>query len=178
MVTNSYNLQNPERCSSTEARAFDFWIGNWDIDQKLLQQDGTWLNFDAKTSVSFALDGCAIIEHWDGMVQFFWEGMQDPEPMKALSVRSFDAQTGKWLIYWMDSRTPNFGTPYIGGFSKDNGEFFREWEVPQGKRIGRITFSNITPDSVGWELAVSSDERQTWSAIWIMEMHRTEKGSV
>lgn len=163
-----------EKCISPEARAFDFWIGEWNIQQKILEQDGTWLEFDAKTSVSPALDGCAILEHWEGTVQFFWEGMQSAEQMKGLSVRAYDPGTGKWYIHWMDSRTPRFGIPFIGSFENGKGEFFRAWETTQGKRIGRITFSDITSASVHWDLAVSSDEGQNWSTIWIMEMNRSE----
>ena len=168
-------MNNVEKCNSPEARAFDFWIGEWNIRQKILKQDGTWLNFDAKTSVSPTLDGCAILEHWEGMVQFFWESMQSAEQMKGLSVRAYDPKTDKWYIHWMDSHTPHFGNPYSGGFERGKGEFFRKWETPQGKRMGRITFSDITPDSVHWDLAVSSDEGQSWTTLWIMEMVRSNK---
>ncbi len=163
------------RCHSPEARAFDFWLGDWRIEQKILRQDGTWLELDAKTSVSPALDGCALIEHWEGSVQFFWEGMQSVEPMQGLSVRSYDPTARKWNIYWMDSRAPQFGAPYSGNFAEGEGKFFREWETPNGKRMGRITFSDIRPDRVHWELAVSSDEGRNWSILWIMDMSRAGK---
>jgi hypothetical protein len=65
----------------------------------------------------------------------------------------------------MDSRTPRFDTPYVGNFVGGQGEFFREWETPQGKRTGRITFSDITTDSVYWELAISSDEGHTFPGL-------------
>jgi len=158
--------------NSSAAHAFDLWIGNWRIQQKFLRQDGTWLELPAKTSVSPALDGRALVEHWQGEVQFFWEGMESVEQMQGLSVRSYDPKTEKWYIHWMDSRTPRFNTPYVGNFVTGRGEFFREWETPQGKRIGRITFSDITTDSVHWELAVSSDDGHTWRAIWVMNMDR------
>lgn len=165
---------NLQRCNSPEARVFDFWIGDWNIQQKILSQDGTWLDLQAKTSVATDLDGCAILEHWEGSVQFFWEGMQAPESIKGLSVRSYDERSGRWYIHWMDSRMPSFGAPYIGRFDDDKGVFFREWETPQGKRIGRITFSDITPTSVHWDLAVSSDNGESWTVLWIMEMQRVE----
>lgn len=167
-------MEKQKRCNSPESREFDFWIGDWNIRQKVMRQDGTWLALDARTSVSPALDGCALIEHWEGKVQFFWEGMRSVQPMKGLSVRSYDPATGKWFIHWMDSRTPHFGTPYTGNFQEGKGEFFSEWETSQGKRMGRITFSNITRGSVHWELAISSDEGQTWTTIWVMEMSRRE----
>lgn len=159
-------------CGSAEAREFDFWIGDWDIRQKILRQDGTWLELDAETSVAATLDGCALVEHWTGSVQFFWEGMQAPEPMQGLSVRAFDPESRKWHIYWMDTRTPSFGSPYTGAFDSGRGEFFREWETPQGSRTGRITFSDMTADAVRWELAVSSDAGDSWTPLWIMEMRR------
>jgi len=161
-------------CPAPEAHQFDFWIGDWDIRQQILQADGTWLPFEAHTSVSPTLGGCALIEHWEGTVQFFWEGMEAPEPMRGLSVRAYDPGTGTWAIHWMDTRHPVFQTPYTGGFQDaDHGTFFREWESPQGRRTGRITFTRVAPDSVDWELAFSKDDGATWTALWRMAMHRS-----
>ena len=97
--------------------------------------------------------------------------------LEGLSVRAFDEQRGEWLIHWMDSRQPAFGSPYAGNFVDGRGEFFRGWSTPRGNRVGRIVFSNITPDSVHWELAVSSDGRKTWTTLWVMEMRRSHQSS-
>jgi hypothetical protein len=164
--------QSIESTPAMEARAFDFWIGDWNIQQKILQKDGTWLELKARTSVSKTLNGSALIEHWEGQVQFFWEGMQKPELMKGLSVRAYDPQTRKWYIHWMDTRRPFFGTPYSGGFDQGRGEFFRTWQTPEGERMGRITFSNISSNSVDWELAISKDDGKSWSTLWTMHMER------
>lgn len=61
--------QSPLDCGGPQARAFDFWIGEWDIRQRILKEDGAYLELPAKTSVSIALDGCALIEHWEGEVK-------------------------------------------------------------------------------------------------------------
>lgn len=127
---------------------------------------------EARTAVSKALDGCAVVEHWEGTVQFFWEGMEAPEPLKGLSVRAYDPRSGKWYIHWMDTRSPRFGPPYAGRFQGGRGEFFRESQTPQGTRRARITFSDITADSVRWELAISRDEGKSWVTLWTMEMER------
>lgn len=160
-------------CTSPEARAFDFWIGDWTIEQKIRAQDGSWLTLPARTSVSPALDGCALLERWEGQVQFFWEGMEAPEPIEGLSVRAYDPASGEWRIHWMDTRSPRFGPPFAGGFREGRGEFTRERETPQGKRLTRISFSDVTEDSVRWELAVSGDEGASWSTLWVMDMRRT-----
>jgi hypothetical protein len=159
-------------CGEAPARAFAFWVGDWNIRQQILREDGTYLELPAKTSVTVALDGCALIEHWEGEVQFFWEGMQKPESMKAISVRAYEPQTRKWYIHSMDTRSRRFDTPYVGDFADSRGEFYREWSTPAGTQIGRIVFSNVSADSLHWSLAVSSDGRQSWTTLWIMEMRR------
>lgn len=167
--------QNGAEHTEIQRNAFDFWIGDWDIQEEILQQNGAWLPLRAATTVSPTLDSLALIEHWEGDVRFFWEGMQSPEHMKGLSVRSYDSHAGTWSIYWMDTRNPSFGQPYIGRFEKEKGEFFKEWDSPEGKRTGRITFISVAPDSVHWDLAVSKDDRTTWTTLWIMEMSRKEQ---
>jgi len=164
-------------CPGSGARAFDFWIGEWDITQKILRQDGSWLELPARTSVTASLDGCALIERWSGEVLFFWEGMERPETMKGLSVRAHDPESNAWNIHWMDTRSPRFGSPYVGTFAAGRGEFFREWETPQGPRVGRITFSEIRKNTVNWALAISTDERRTWQTMWTMAMRRRRAGN-
>ena len=165
-------------CPGAAARAFDFWIGDWDVRQRILRKDGTWLELPARTSVAPALDGCALIERWRGRVSFFWEGMGEPEAMDGLSVRAFDPRAGKWFIHWMDTRAPRFGTPYAGNIVDGRGEFFRDLETPSGRRVGRITFSAISADAVDWALAVSDDDKDTWRTLWTMHMRRVSPGRV
>lgn len=166
----------PLGCRDPGARGFDFWAGSWDIRQQLLQSDGTWLELPAATRVYPILGGCALAEEWSGPVQFSWEGMSTPEPMRGYSVRIFDPAATTWSIFWMDSRTRRVDSPYVGGFAGGRGEFFREWTSPAGRRMGRISFESLKPDTVLWELAVSSDGGGTWVAIWTMAMHRRPGG--
>ena len=163
-------------CSSSASHAFDFWIGDWDIRQQILRQDGSWLPLEAATSVTRALDGCALVESWRGQVMFFWEGMTAPEATSGLSVRAYNPKTSKWYIHWMDTRSPRFGEPYSGTFVDGRGEFFRTVDTPDGKRMDWITFSDVSAGSVSWELAVSHDEGRTWRTIWKMRMTRRPSG--
>ncbi len=163
-------------CASAAARAFDFWIGEWEIAQQILRPDGTWIDLPARTSVTATLDGCALVEHWHGEVLFFWEGMKTPEAMSGLSVRAYDPTSSKWYVHWMDTRSPRFGEPYVGTFAKGIGVFFQRITTPDGTRLGRITFSDIAADSVRWALAVSTDEGGTWRTLWTMRMRRSIPG--
>lgn len=162
-----------QSCPDPVARQFDFWIGDWDIRQKILHSDGTWIELPAKTSVRRELRGCAIVEHWEGEVQYFWEGMTAPEQIEAISIRVADPDTGEWQIQWLDTRSPVLAPGYTGSFEEDGiGRFYRETEGPNGPQLARIIFSDITDDSVHWDLAISNDDGDNWLTLWIMEMKK------
>jgi hypothetical protein len=168
--------QTPPPCLAEEARQFDFWLGDWDIRQKIREADGGWLSLPARTSVSSVLDGCALLEHWEGDVRFYWEEMDAVEHIEGLSVRSYDPGAGQWCIYWMDSRHPQFGPPYCGGFADGHGDFTQERSTPAGVRLMRIRFSELGGDAVRWELAIGDAEGTSWTPLWIMEMQRSAPG--
>jgi hypothetical protein len=170
------SVTTPAACASAEAREFDFWIGDWKIDQRILRADGSWLSLPARTSVSSVLEGCALLERWQGEVQFDWEQMQRPEAMRGLSLRSYDPKQGQWQIHWMDTRHPLFGAPFVGGFRDGRGEFLRA-PASAGDPQTRIVFSDVRAGSVHWELAISRDG-QKWTTVWTMDMRRSAPEAV
>ena len=111
-------------CNSPEAHLFDFWIGDWDIQQKIIRKDGTWLELKAQTSVAPILNGCALEEHWSGNVEFFWDGMQSVKYMEGFSIRYYDHRKGKWNIRWLDNNNLFMGSGSEGNFNNGKGEFF------------------------------------------------------
>ncbi len=161
-------------CNSPESRQFNFWIGDWDIQQKILNKDGSWLETNAHTSVSSILNGCALEEHWEGDVKFFWNGMDSIEHMKGFSIRYFDSKKNEWNIHWLDNKNLQMGTGFTGNFKNGKGEFFRETNNANENSISRITFSNFKKNSVHWDLSFSKDNGETWTTLWIMDMKRRE----
>ncbi|MBP6013740.1 MAG: hypothetical protein KBA31_16050 [Alphaproteobacteria bacterium] len=159
-------------CTDEGSHEFDFWIGHWRIEQRILQQDGSWREFAAANTISKSPDACVVVEHWSGDVLFFWDGMQTPENIWGVSVRAFDPATRSWIVYWMDKRSPKFGDGFVGRFVAGRGEFFRTLNTPDGKRTTRITFENAPGGNVHWELASSSDGGVQWVRLWTMIMHR------
>lgn len=164
--------QTPQHCAGAQFREFDFWLGEWEIAQQIRATDGEWLSAPAQTSVAASADGCVVIEHWSGEVEFFWEGMSAPERIWGFSVRRFDPVANSWSIYWMDQRRPEFEAPYVGGFTGGEGAFYREVEAPDGARTLRITFAQVAEGGVDWELAVSADHGASWTPLWRMAMRR------
>jgi len=166
--------QNHNSCDSPEAKQFDFWIGDWSIDQEILQKSGEWLKLKAETKVSRVWDGCALIENWKGNVQFFWEGMDQPEKMRGYSLRYFDAVKKKWTITWYDDRSQK-ATFFEGIFVDSVGKFYRNSTSTEGKdMITRIIFSDISASFVKWQLSVSNDNGKSWTLLWAMNMRKKE----
>ena len=57
-------LPEPGRAGEL-ADGFDFWIGEWEIAQRILGSDGEWVELPARTSVAPALDRRAVVERRD-----------------------------------------------------------------------------------------------------------------
>jgi hypothetical protein len=158
-------------CQSTAFGAFDFWLGAWAIEQKLPAGDGEWRTLPARNQVTKSRDGCSVIEHWHGQVQFPWEGMTSPEHIWGFSVRAYDPKQGIWRIYWMDQRRPYFETPFVGSVLDRRGEFYREPSDSSHQRRMRLIMHAVGGDHVHWQLSAEG-QPGTWTPIWIMEMTR------
>jgi hypothetical protein len=100
--------------------------------------------------------------------------MKEIKPMKGFSLRYYNVKDKKWHIHWMDNFNLTLGDGAAGNFTNGKGVFFSESDTPKGKRFSRITFSDITDNSVHWDLATSGDGGNNWTVIWIMEMSRAE----
>lgn len=162
-----------ETCSSEQHREFDFWLGHWEITQRVVSADGQVIELPARTVVTRAASGCALVEHWTGKVQFPWEGMERPELMHGISVRYFHQREKRWYIHWLDSRNVHFGDPFVGGFENGVGTFTVIRDTPEGPRRTRILFRQLADDHVSWSLAVETGEDE-WHTPWTMDMHRVE----
>ena len=141
------------------ARQFDFWIGKWDVNLRIRQPDLSWRDSIRATAYIYpVLGGKAIVELWDS------------QPIKGFSLRYFDRQRKKWVLF-LDWPSPNRSSisSLAGGFRHGRGEFFSH----QGEQLSRYTFSDITKDSLRWDDAFSKDGGKTWTHNWIMEFQRT-----
>lgn len=160
-------------CPAPEARQFDFWIGEWDVQNwhrnPQTPNDATWYDTGVATNRVYAiLDGCAIVEHWMGRLSY--------GTTHGFSVRAYDPEQDQWVLvlYWPNATGGTFGT-LEGIFQHGRGEFYSDYTDAQGQQVeNRYSFSDITPEAFRWDAATSTDSRVTWKPGWIMEFSRRD----
>ncbi len=157
-------------CSETDARQFDFWVGDWNVHNRNRQpgsDNPAWFDTgEATDRVESVLDRCAVIELWRGRLTF--------GDLLGFSLRAFNPLSHEWdlLLLWPPPDHPRFGLLH-GSFHHRRGEFFFDSADAEGRPIrNRYTFSDISRESLRWDSAVSSDKGLSWKTTWIMEFTR------
>lgn len=152
-------------CAAPQARDFDFWRGEWNVVNRYLTPDGWVEAGTAEVRVYSALAGCLTIEQWRGNL--------GTSEIVGFSARAWDERAGHWvlLLNWPQPDSPSFST-LEGTFRHGRGEFFADGLDAEGNpRHTRFSFSDISPDSLRWDQAVSAD-RENWRTTWIMDYSR------
>ena len=147
-------------------RQFDFWLGQWDVHNRFIAEDGSERIVEAEALIWPALDGQVVVEHW--------RSLSDAWPMRGFSMRAYNPATDRWTIAlcWPGQGPARIGV-MEGRFRNGRGEFFPP-DTPEGDRpTSRFTFSDAGPNSLRWDGAspVGDDER-AWRTNWIMEWSR------
>lgn len=84
-------------CAAPEHRAFDFWVGEWDV--YVTGAD----SLAGRSSIRNEDAGCVITEHWTSA----------RAPYTGQSVNIYDRATRQWNQYWVDSTGEV--TRFVGG---------------------------------------------------------------
>ena len=151
-------------CADSSHRQFDFWLGDWVVDNRqrnpatpddpTLHPMGT-----AAARVHSILDGCAIVEHWEGY-------LVPDRHVLGFSLRMFDPETGRWrvLLNWPVPGAPSF-FQIEGSFDGDTASFV--FPRPAGG-YARYRFLDTTTDRPRWEGAAAESADGPWSPFWVM----------
>ncbi len=151
---------------------FDFLVGNWHGQHRKLKEklanSHDWEAFDGTLRMRKLMDGYANVD--DNV-------FNTPEgTYRGVGLRSYDAKTGQWAIWWLDGRDP-FGEldpPVKGHFENGIGTFYST-DTLRGKPIRvRFVWSKITPTTAHWEQAYSADDGKTWEVNWTMDFTREQ----
>lgn len=88
--------------------------------------------------------------------------------IEGVGLRLYDPRSHQWSLNWANSQDGIFQKPMVGEFKNGRGEFY-DREVFNGRAIFvRNNFSDITPNSRGFEQAFSDDGGKTWQTNWMM----------
>jgi hypothetical protein len=166
----------PTVAASTGAGAglhdFDFLAGTWRVHHRRLKDrlagSDEWQEFAGTSVGQLILDGAGNLD--DNVLEL-------PDgTYRAATLRSYDAASGQWSIWWLDGRHPRgpLDPPMVGSFSDGVGLFLAD-DTFQGRPIRvRFIWSEITDASARWEQAFSTDGGATWEVNWIMTFTRVE----
>jgi hypothetical protein len=119
----------------------------------------------ATTRVYAILDGCAVVEHWEGRL------LPDRHVL-GFSVRARDPEREAWvsLLNWPGPNGPGF-TVAEGTFVDSVVTFLSG--TPSGQRV-RYRFENIRPDRFRWSGARRGPDADRWTTFWFMEFRRRD----
>jgi len=144
---------NPPPCSQPEARQFDFWIGEWELE---------WGNGSkGRNIIEKTLDGCVIVEDFDGSPAISLLGM---------SVSTYNARLGKWQQTWVDNQGGYLD--FVGEYKDSRMVLQREKTVNGKEVLQRMVWYDIIKDSLQWNWERSEDKGKTWTVLWKIKYTR------
>jgi hypothetical protein len=149
---------------------FDFIIGSWRVHHRRLVDRlagcTEWAEFAGTMTTRKTLGGFGNIE--DNFLDL------PGGAYRAVALRSFDAASGKWAIWWLDGRFPHqLDVPVIGSFADGVGTFFAE-DTFNGRPIKIRFIWTADPERPRWEQAFSPDGGASWETNWVMEFTRAD----
>ncbi len=135
----------PLPCSQVAARAFDFWLGHWEVFDPKGEKAGD-------SHIEAVLGGCVLQERWRGRGNF--EGM---------SFNSVDAQ-GRWMQHWVDNQGGRLNL--IGGLQGTSMVLASLPDATTPSKIDRITWTPQDRGGVRQHWQQSTDSGATWRTLF------------
>lgn len=140
---------------TNQLEKLDFFIGEWIIETKDIQPNGTFKTGKAKSIVKYILDGYAMQDDYlmlDDNKNVIFRGT---------SIRSFNKNTGKYQIVWI--------MPGINGITDISAEFINNRLIGKGKGydnngefLERFEYYNISKNSYSFKMDRSYDNGKNW----------------
>ena len=137
-------------------RAFDFWLGSWDVFAPDGRRVGT-------NRIEPLYDGAALAEHWEGA-----------GGIRGTSLNALDAGSGRWHQTWVDS---SGSLLHLDGGMRGPSMVLegtaRADDAPERLDLQRITWTPNPDGSVRQHWEVSSDGGTTWRTAFDGEYRRS-----
>ncbi|HEX6132376.1 MAG TPA: hypothetical protein VFZ24_00250 [Longimicrobiales bacterium] len=136
--------QNGRGCTEPIHRAFDFWIGEWEVRLENGSVAG-------RNTIRAMAGGCGLAESWRGASGTVGE-----------SLNHYDPADGQWHQLWIDSSGLVLrlaGSPIDGGMRLES-------RPRDGAPVNRITWTLLEDGRVRQLWEVSSDGGGTWQVVF------------
>jgi hypothetical protein len=136
-----------------ETKQFDFWLGDWNVTPWGSAATVS-MGRPAINRVTMELEHCVIHEHWTSSTGATGE-----------SINFWDPNRRAWRQIWMD--THQWSLDYEGQY-RDGAMRFAGWSLgPDGsRRLEKLTFFNVAPDTVRQLFQQSTDSGKTWNVTF------------
>ena len=134
-------------CQAPEFRQFDFWIGNWTVENPSGQKVGDNL-------ITREQDGCILIEHWKSGRGF----------ETGTSFNYYDIRDKKFHQIYFDNSGNAGAYPPMAGSLMDNKMVMVSDE--NASPVFRWTWYVLSPGKVRQMAEQSNDGQKTWQIVW------------
>lgn len=162
-------MTRPTHADPDDGRtAFAPMYGHWTVRhrrlQKLFADCSEWRAFPGTSSTAPVLAG-------NGNIEDNW--LDDPiGAYRAIAVRSFDPQSARWRIWWLDERRQAIDPPVSGHLVAGRGSFTGADAIDGRDILVRFDWNGIGTASPRWEQAFSRDGGKSWETNWTMDFSR------
>ncbi len=147
---------------------FDFYVGTWDVANRRLAKplagSDEWEEFPAVSVAHGFFGGAGNFDE----ITFPTKGFS------GATVRTYDAATDQWSLYWIRDTSPATlrEAPVVGRFDGDEGLFYCDDTFQDMPIKVRYRWSGISATTARWEQAFSADDGRTWETNWTMDSSR------
>jgi hypothetical protein len=150
-------------------RDFDFFHGKWSVRHRRLKErlagSRGWQEFGGTCICQPTLCG---LGNFDDNILELPDGHY-----RAMTIRSFDRDSEKWSIWWLDGRQPTqLDVPVVGAFEGGVGSVLAR-ETFNGRDV-LVRFHWRKGSQPVWEQSMSDDDGRSWEVNWTMIFTRDE----
>ena len=148
---------------------FDFEIGHWAVSHRRLRDRlvgcTDWDSFTGTAETRHVLGGQGNVE--DNVLDL------PTGVVRAIAVRSYDATSRLWSIWWLASDQPHrMDVPVVGAFTDGIGTFLAKDNLRGQPVLLRFLWLQTRTATPRWEQAMSGDGGETWETNWTMDFER------
>lgn len=141
----------PKPCASDDHRRFDFWLGTWEVTNRLQKQTAA----PSVNRITREEDGCVIAERYTSARAGY----------SGRSLSFYDARRDLWHQTWIDNQGQAL---YLEGRFEERdggGALVLSGEKPDGT-LDRVTWRPLEGGEVQQLWEVSKDGGETWKAVF------------